>query len=102
MSDRKPFDIIVDIAKRADEMGLLHFNRLSLMMDLECANEHYNLALEELLNANNLNFSHDISGIQCHIDRDTKSFDPTFTPRFARGNSVAEKTTKPKHDVERD
>lgn len=79
--------IIAKIVERADNMKLLCFDRLSLMMDLKCANEEFHLRLDEFLEADDFNFSHDISGIQHHIDRNTKTFQDCFVPRFA-GNSI--------------
>lgn len=79
--------IIAKIVERADNMGLMYFDRLSLIMDLQCANEKFNLRLDEFLEADDFNFSHDISGIQHHIDRNTKTFQDCFVPRFA-GNSI--------------
>ena len=70
------------IAQRAENMNLLMFDRLSLMMDLEEADKQFNLKLEELLNADDLNFSHDIAGIQNNINRETKDFN-FFVPRFS-------------------
>ena len=84
---REEMTTISKIVERADNMGLLYFDRLSLMMDLECANEEFHLRLDELLKADDFNFSHDIGGIQHHIDRSTKTFKDCFVPRFA-GNSI--------------
>lgn len=77
------FELMGAIAKRADEMGLLMFDRVSLVMDLEVATEEFNLRLDEFLNADNFNFSHDVVGIQQHIDRDNGEMVKKFVPRFA-------------------
>lgn len=74
---------IVEIAKRAEEMDLLIFDRMSLIMDLDCANDEFNLRLDELLSADNFNFSHDIVGIQNHLDRKAKKMGDFFVPRYA-------------------
>lgn len=76
-------DLMGDIAKRADEMNLLMFDRMSLIMDLEVATREFNLRLEELLNADNFNFSHDVVGIQQNIDRENVKMNGVFVPRFA-------------------
>lgn len=73
--------IIAKIAERADKLNLLHFDRMSLMMDLEHAHKQFNLRLNDLLNADEFNFTHDISGIQSNIDRETKEIH-RFLPRF--------------------
>ena len=80
---KENFKLIVKIAEKADNMGLLIFDRLSLIMDLECANREFNLRLEEFLDADNFNFAHDISGIQNNINRQTKQFENCFLPRFS-------------------
>lgn len=74
---------VVEIAKRADEKGLLMFDRMSLIMDIEAAHEQFNLKLDELLKADEHNFSHDIVGIQQNINRETKTIENCFLPRYA-------------------
>ncbi len=71
------------IAERAENKGLMAFDRLSLMMDLECADDEFNLRLDELLQADNFNFSHDIVGIQNNLNRETKKMENFFVPRYA-------------------
>lgn len=84
MTKKENFEKLVEIAKRAEKMNLLMFDRFSLIMDLECANEEFNLRLEEFLNADNFNFAHDIVGIQNNINRQTKEFENCFLPRFSK------------------
>ncbi|MBZ9622882.1 hypothetical protein G9F71_008450 [Clostridium sp. FP2] len=79
---RENFELIIKIAKRAEENGLLMFDRMSLIMDLECAKEEFNLRLDDFLNADNFNFSHDIYGIQSNLNRQTKKMENFFLPRF--------------------
>jgi hypothetical protein len=74
--------LIARIIDRADKMRLLHFDRITLMMDLECANNEFNLRLEDFLNADDSNFAHDIVGIQNNIDRTFKRMNKRFVPRF--------------------
>ena len=74
---------IVEIAKRAEEKGLLMFDRLSLIMDVETAHEQFKLKLDEFLEADDYNFSHDIVGIQQNINRKTKVIENCFLPRYA-------------------
>ena len=83
MAKKENFKLIAEIAKRAESMNLLMFDRFSLIMDLECANREFNLRLEEFLDADNFNFAHDISGIQNNINRQTKQFENCFLPRFS-------------------
>lgn len=79
----KSIEIMVKIAERAESLNIVMSDRISLMMDLECATEQFNLRLTELLEANNFNFSHDIVGIQNNINRETRKVEGVFVPRFA-------------------
>lgn len=97
MDKKETTMIIADIAKRADDMGLLHYDRMSIMMDLECADKHFGLDLNGLLNAEQEDFAHDILGIQNNIDRRTKTFENLFLPRFA----AQENKGKPGEDIAR-
>jgi len=80
----KNLKVIVKIVERADNMGLLKFDRLSLIMDLECVTEEFNLRLDDFLNSDDFNFSHDIYGIQNNINRAEKKIENFFIPRFSR------------------
>lgn len=86
MKDKKTFLTYVKIAQRAEGMGLYKGERSTFLMDLESADKAFNLNLEELLNADDLNFTHDIIGIVTNIDR--SEFPATdfnfFVPRYAR------------------
>lgn len=75
---------IMKIAERADEKGLLMFDRLSLIMDIEAVHAEIGLRLEELLNADDANFAHDIVGIQQNVDRVNKKLTNCFLPRYAK------------------
>lgn len=82
-------EVILKIVLRAERMGLMVFDKLSLVMDLEYADQEFGLRLEELLNADDLNFTHDVCGIQRHLNRQTKKMEDCFVPRFASsGRSV--------------
>jgi hypothetical protein len=74
---------IAEIAKRADEKGLLMFDRMSLIMDIQAAHEQFNLKLDDLLKADDFDFKHDILGIQQNINRKTKKIENYFLPRYA-------------------
>lgn len=71
------------ICQRAEKLGICNTSRFTAMMDIELADKHWQLRLEDWLNADNLNFAHDFVGIQGHINRITKEFAKTFVPRFA-------------------
>lgn len=73
------------IAKRAEELGALRTDRISLKMDLEIFDNEVGLKLDELLNANEFDFVHDIVGIQNHVDRQNMTLlDNQFLPRYAQ------------------
>jgi hypothetical protein len=80
---KENLELIVKIVKKAEEKGLLMFDRISLIMDLECATKEFNLRLNDFLNADDFNFSHDICGIQNNLNRQTKKMENFFLPRFA-------------------
>lgn len=83
----------MQIAERAQQKGLCHFDKLSLLMDLEAAQIAFDIDCKRLLEADDFNFAHDIIGIQNYINR-TKTdlfsnephvvFENCFVPRFAR------------------
>lgn len=85
MKDKERFLMYVKIAERAEEMGIYHGERHTLLMDIETADTIFNMRLEDWLNADNFNFAHDIVGIVNNIDR--SNFPGTITrflPRFAK------------------
>ena len=76
--------IYMKICQRAEKLGYKG-DFLSLMMDIESADKKFNLRLNDLLDADNFNFLHDVYGIVNNIVRDeypAKSFG-FFVPRFA-------------------
>lgn len=83
--DKKRFMKYVAIAERAKKDNLYHGERMSLLMDIESADGKFNLRLDDWLQADNFNFSHDLYGIINNIDR--TQFPATdfgfFVPRFA-------------------
>ena len=85
MKNKERFMMYVEIAKRAEEMELYNGERMTLLMDLESADNVFNLRLENLLNADAFNFAHDIVGIMNNINRSefpAKDFG-LFVPRFS-------------------
>jgi hypothetical protein len=58
-------------------------------MDIECAANQFDIDLQAWLEADDANFMHDIIGIFNNINRETKTIENGFAPRF-------EKTEKPK------
>lgn len=78
----RKFNLYVKICERAEQLGITDTSRFTAMMDIELADKHWGLRLEDWLNADNLNFAHDFVGIQSHIDRIKKQFANTWMPRF--------------------
>ena len=85
MKNKERFMMYVEIAKRAEEMSIYKGERMTLLMDLESADNVFNLRLEDLLNADAFNFAHDVLGIMTNINRSefpAKDFG-LFVPRFS-------------------
>ena len=82
MKDKEKFLTYVKIAQRAEGMGIYMGERFTLLMDIENADKVFNLRLEDWLNADDSNFSHDLIGIVNNINRETLDFN-LFVPRFA-------------------
>ena len=80
---KEEFEIIVKICERAENLGIEQKDRLTLIMDIENTHVSMGLNLKGLLESDDLNFSHDVVGIQTHINRDTKELDDFFVPRYA-------------------
>lgn len=81
---KKEFETIVKICVRAEGLHIASKERINLIMDLENTHNSVGLDLEGLLHADNVNFAHDVVGIQNHMNRDTKELEGFFVPRFAR------------------
>lgn len=73
------------ICARAKAMGIMKGDAIGAIMDIDSADQKFNLRLDEFLEADNFNFAHDFIGIQENIVRE--SFQATdfgyFVPRFA-------------------
>lgn len=76
--------LIDAIVARAEALLPKFESRRVLLMDITAV--HLNgcpLQLRELLGADTFNFSHDVTGISNHIDRNTGKLLDCFRPRFA-------------------
>lgn len=73
-------NLIVD---RAEKEDMLLPDRMSLHMDLKFVDEKIGLRLKDFLEADDVNFAHDIYGIQNNFNRETLEMDNFFLPRFA-------------------
>lgn len=82
--DKTDFQKLSEIANKAISMGIVETDKLTLMMDLECVHDSIGLRLDDMLECNDYNFSHDITGIQFHLNRQTKKLENCFLPRFSK------------------
>ncbi len=81
---KQDYQTMSKIANRAIKHGLnLHVDKLSLVMDIEGTNDTIPLRLNDFLEADLGDFTHDIIGIQRNINRSTKEMDNCFVPRCA-------------------
>ena len=73
------------ICARAKAMGIMQGDAIGAIMDIDSADQRFNLRLDEFLEADDFNFAHDFIGIQENIVRGR--FPATdfgyFVPRFA-------------------
>ena len=86
MKTKEKFMMYVKIAQRAEGMDLYKGERISFLMDMENADKVFDLRLEDLLNADDLNFAHDVVGIVNNIDRKNPTDFNFFVPRYAKIN----------------
>jgi len=99
MSKHK-FELILKIAVRARELTKdteIHARKDTLEMDVAAC--HLNgcpLRLQELLDADNGNFAHDVFGIQKYIDRKTGKLMDCFDPRYSVPENAVEEVSNEK------
>lgn len=87
MVDQKHIDLIIEIVDRGYQtmkMSGYYLNELDMMMDIESTNQNCPLRLQELLDADDLNFYHDLTGIHKNLNRKTKKLENCFVPRYAK------------------
>lgn len=85
---RAEYDLIHLIARRAEKYakkhgGTYHFQDCDMDI-LACHANGNPLRLDELLTADEFNFSHDVWGIRRHINRETEKLGGCFSPRFSK------------------
>jgi len=59
-------------------------DRMAVSMDIDACNMTVPLDLKKLEAFDDLNFTHDIDGIQRHLDRETGELENCFLPRCAK------------------
>ncbi len=76
---------IAEIAAHFD--GQTGFDRLSLIMDIDCVNEIIPLDLKAMIeDLDSEHVAHDVFGIAQNFDRETKTLVNGWTPRFTLSN----------------
>lgn len=76
-------NLITDIAKRACQI-YPELDMTITMLDLISVHQNSNpLRLDELLEAPEFDFCHDIAGIYNHLDRRTGKLGECFSPRYS-------------------
>lgn len=87
-TDRHDCEVIRKIIERAWNIEWLrqsYAQKLDMHMDLSAVHANGNpLRLEALLEADDFNFAHDMSGICNCLDRDTGKLTRGFSPRFSQ------------------
>lgn len=82
MLNKEQLSLTMEIVDRAEKLGLMQSDRLTALIDLEKATDRFNLRIMDMLNADDLSFSHDFVGIQNDINRKMGEFSGMFLPRF--------------------
>lgn len=80
--------LIKKITHRAMATFVFKMKKSSLEMDLLLAHAIFNLRLEDLLESDLSDFTHDILGIINNIDRRHMCFNNCFLPRFSGPDSL--------------
>ena len=82
------YQTISKIAKRAVEIAKtqgVQYDFLTASMDIEAVHSNITpLRLNDLLKADNFNFTHDVFGIANHLNRETIELENCFVPRFTK------------------
>lgn len=88
---REEFELIAKIVKRTNalqsELDIKPYNTVDLALSLELAHHTCPMDLQQLLESNCYDFSHDVGGIMRHINRDTGQLEECFQPRCALSES---------------
>ena len=84
---RADFEVVEKIVDRIMGINMIHGyerDRLSVTMDVKAVHLNGNpLRFQELLEAEDVHFYHDVFGIQKYLDRDTGKLTHGFTPRYS-------------------
>ena len=80
---RAKYDVIYQIIKRAQRMGITIGEQITQFLDVENADKQFSMRLQEWLDADDFDFAHDFIGIQANMDREVCKVRNFFVPRFA-------------------
>jgi len=88
-NNREEHILAYQIAKRASEFAWREldfvYNLLTAETDILVTHLNGNpLKLQELLDADDANFAHDVFGIRRHINRSTGKLEDFFSPRYSQ------------------
>ena len=72
------------------EYGKARIDQLSCVLDIHTAHKACPIDLDALLISDDVNFSHDVGGIQKHVDRITLKLTNGFTPRHSKPDISAD------------
>ncbi len=81
---KEDYLLLQNIIDRADKMKFIKGERITVVLDLCCAVETFDINLKDFYESDDNDFAHDFIGIQNNINRQTKTFENCFTPRFTR------------------
>lgn len=90
-TSKADYDLINRIVLRALTLCAANgvkYDRMTAFMDISTCHETTPLRLQDLLDANEFNFIHDILGIRQHMNRKTGQLDNCFIPRFTQRNKI--------------
>lgn len=77
------YSIISKIIDRGILLKIINTNRVTAFIDLTKGIEYFDIDVNQLYNADDFNFCHDIIGIQNNINRTTGKFENCFIPRYS-------------------
>jgi hypothetical protein len=87
-TNRLDFDTVTKIVERAWDLPWLRHSydsRLDLHMDICAVHANGNpLRLQDLLEADDVNFAHDMGGIRAWLNRASGKLDGSFSPRYSQ------------------
>jgi len=86
-TNSEDMELEAKIAKRAVVMAKkfnVQYDQMTVIMDIDaCHNNGNPLKLQELLEADDFNFGHDVFGIRQHINRTNGKLKNCFVPRYS-------------------